>query len=49
MEACLGYLGEVGLGLLESALRELASVTSACMSEKRDKLGMMVKSGQGFL
>lgn len=49
MEACLGYLGEVSLGLLDSALGELASVTSARMSEKRDQLGTMVKSSQGFL
>lgn len=49
MEACPGYLGEVFLGLLESDLRELASVTFARMSEKRDQLGTMVKSSQGFL
>lgn len=49
MEACPGYLGEVGLGLLESALKELASVTSARLSEKRVQLGTMVKSSQGFL
>lgn len=37
-------------GVLELALRDLAClVTSACIAEGRDKLGMMVKSGQCFL
>lgn len=36
-------------GLLESAPRGLASDTSACIAERRDKLGVIGKSGQRFL